>query len=154
MLLCAQFASSAERNLLSNPGFEVGEGTAATDWTVGDDIYTVTTERAHSSQRSLKIVDPDQKAGSNVRSAAIAIEPGKDYAVWVWTYLEEGDPHGLGVYLDLLDESGKRLHDASERTACRVQMHKGEWSRGWFIVPLRLKLARCACGFTRSRWPW
>jgi len=122
--------SAVPPNLIVNPGFEG----AKTQWAIGDTISSITDERAHGGERSLKIVDPDEKAGSSVSSQPIAVEPGKQYAVWLWTYLEDGHRTGLGAYVNLYDGDGNRLHRASEATCARLPMVKGEWTRHRILV--------------------
>ncbi|NDK15470.1 MAG: hypothetical protein GW911_25860 [Armatimonadetes bacterium] len=106
-----------------------------TAWNVADNgVSTPSAGQAHTGKRSLKIADPDDQTGSNARSARIAVEPGKECLVSVWTFLESGDPQGLGVYLDLLGADGKRLDEASERSSQRPTMQQGKWTRLLFTV--------------------
>jgi len=113
--------------------FEATEATNA--WTLADNgLSTISEAKAHTGKSSLRIADPDEKAGSNVRSARLTVEPGKECLVSVWTLLESGDPQGLGVYLDFLDAGGKRLHEASERSCRRPIMARDRWTRLLFTA--------------------
>jgi hypothetical protein len=114
-------------------GFE--EGTPPAGWTLSDGgISTVTTERSHSGGASLKIVDPDAKAGSEARTAAIPVEAGDVCAVSLWGYLDSGDGAGLGVYLEYTDGAGKRLDKESEASVHRSAFRPGEWTRMSFTA--------------------
>lgn len=114
-------------------GFEADEPAAS--WMLKDHgISAVTGTRAHAGKRCLRIVDPDEKVGSNVLSAPLAVERDKVCFVSMWLFLEKGDPNGLGVYLNFLDADGKRLAQASERSAHRPPMRLGRWTSTLFTV--------------------
>ena len=128
----AGYAGGAD--LIINPGFEQGDGRAVHGWRIGDKISSVVAEGAHGGKRCLRIVDPDKKDGSNVRSNTIRLESSKQYGVWAWLYRESGDARGLGVYVDWLDKAGKRMRKESEGSCRRPLMRQGQWTPFFFAA--------------------
>lgn len=114
-------------------GFE--GGTPPSGWTLTDGgISSVSTERFHSGAASLKVVDPDARAGSEARSQALPVESGDVCVVSLWGYLESGDAAGLGVYLAYSDAEGKRMERESEASMHRSSFVAGEWTRMYFTA--------------------
>ena len=76
------FPAWAESRIsLVNPGFEQ----EAEGWTnVVPEFARLTGEAAHTGEVGMRIEDKSDKAGSSVRSAPVAVEPGKSYAVRFW----------------------------------------------------------------------
>lgn len=109
-------------------GFE--EGAPPAGWTIADGgMSTVSGDRSRSGERSLRIEDADEAAGSSARSVALAAEPGQVALVSLWAYLEAGDATGLGVYMHFTDADGRRLNEESERSLRRPQMREGQWTQ-------------------------
>lgn len=133
LLLCLLLPLGASCAPSFSSGFE--EGTPPQGWSLADDgISTVSEAQAHGGQRSLRIADPDDKAGSNARSDRVAVAPGQMCLVSVWTYLEGGDKAGLGVYLDFIGADGRRMNETSEASNHRTAMEEGKWTPLSFSV--------------------
>ena len=137
LLLCGALATA----VLAGPGgaaeFRSGleEGGPPGAWTLGDGgLSAVSDARALTGHRSLPIADPDNKSGSAARSQRLPVAAGQLCLVSVWTFLETGDPGGLGVYLDFTGADGKRLAEASEASCHRPVMRLGQWSQLVFTV--------------------
>ncbi|MBM3501557.1 MAG: hypothetical protein FJX74_23120, partial [Armatimonadetes bacterium] len=98
-----------EGSRVANGSFEHG----AFKWRIADKMSTISDEQAHSGRCSLKIVDTEAAAGSNMDSARIPIDgPGK-YELRGWVYPVSGD--GVGLYVKYWSEDGKQLNETDER---------------------------------------
>lgn len=132
--LCLPCLAAAQTDLAPNGGFEEVANDKPVQWVIGDKVSSLSTEQAHSGERSLKMVDSGKTIGSEIRSRFFAPEPGEAYLVSVWTYLVEGAPNGLGVYLESRDTAGKMLRDATEASCHQSAMVKGRWTQLQFVA--------------------
>ena len=123
------------KGLLSNPSFERARNGLPAGWSVGDEgISSLVEGRGRTGRRCLRLCDRSEREGSSVTSERVPVRPGRRCAVLLWTYLEEGDPGGLGVYLRFWDERGRELHEARERSCHSAATRKGEWAPTFFVV--------------------
>ncbi len=96
--------------LLRNGGFEYGEW----GWLLPDGSQgSVSTEQAATGEASLKLVDPDDKHGSNVSSAPMAVPGAGEYVLRGRAYHVGGE--GVGMYVRLLDREGRMVNEMDER---------------------------------------
>ncbi|MEN6546612.1 MAG: hypothetical protein ABFE07_11255, partial [Armatimonadia bacterium] len=105
-ILVGVAACAAETSLpLVNGGFEEG----SKGWTTpADGMGTLSEEQAASGKWSLKIVDEDDKRGSNVTAARVPIRGGGVYDLRGKYFAVSGE--GLGMYLRTYDAAGTMLN--------------------------------------------
>ncbi|MEN6404614.1 MAG: hypothetical protein ABFD94_21905 [Armatimonadia bacterium] len=105
-ILLGVAACAAETSLpLVNGGFEEG----SKGWTMpADGMGTLSEEQAASGKWSLKIVDEDDKRGSNVAAARVPIRGGAVYDLRGKYFAVSGE--GLGMYLRTYDAAGTMLN--------------------------------------------
>ncbi len=101
--------SALSQTLLPNGDFELG-GFA---WDIRDGMSTISAEQAASGKASLKIVDRRQEAGSNVSSAIMAAEAGKEYILSGKVFHISGS--GIGMYIKFFDDKGNLLNEADAK---------------------------------------
>ncbi len=121
------------------------EGAAPPGWRMTDGgISTLSDLQARTGTHSLRIVDPDNKAGSEVRSESLPVATGDLCSVSLWVRLESGNADGLGVYLEYVDADGKRLAQASEASAHKSAMVQDQWVQMSFTTAVPEGAAKVA----------
>jgi hypothetical protein len=131
-MLCLGPAAAAQNprlNLLRNSGFEqVAEGKLA-EWVVSDTMTSMTTERAHAGKQALKIVDTEDRKGSNVLGPVFSVIPRREYFLRGWAYLREGSVRNpIGFYLWSLDEQGKEVKGPDgKQSLISPRLTEGRW---------------------------
>jgi hypothetical protein len=131
-LLCAAgsaFAQNPRLNLLKNSGFELSEEGKPAEWTLSDAMSSISSERAHAGKQSLKVVDADDKKGSNVLGPVFSVIPKREYFLKGWAYLQEGSQKNpLGIYLWSLDEQGKEIKGPDGKQSFTMpRLSEGRW---------------------------
>lgn len=127
--------------LVRNGGFELG----GWGWSIArDGMSGISTERAASGTRSLRIADSWTDAGSSVTSARAPVERGGEFEVRGKVFPVSGD--GVGVYVRALGADGRKLEETlNERGWERAIVSLGGSDRRWrpfakrFTVPERTR---------------
>jgi hypothetical protein len=96
-------------SLVPNGSFEHG----AFKWQIGDKMSTISDEQAHTGSYSLKIVDTEKEAGSNVNSVRIPVDGAGKFELRGWVYPVSGD--GVGLYIKYWSADGTQLNETDER---------------------------------------
>lgn len=122
-------AQNPRMNLLKNPGFEQMKDGKLLDWTLADTMSSVSSELAHGGKQSLKIVDADDKKGSNVLGPTFSVIPKREYFLKGWVYLGEGEARNpVGIYLWSLDEQGKEIRGpGGKQSSVAPRLTQGRW---------------------------
>ncbi len=76
-------------------------------------MASISTERAATGERSLKVEDPRPSEGSNVRSALMPARAPRTYELRGKAFGVSGD--GLGVHMRYLDQQGRLLNETNEK---------------------------------------
>ena len=127
--------------LVRNGGFELGSW----GWSIAKDgMSEISTERAASGTRSLRIADSRKDAGSSVTSARAPVERGGEFEIRGKVFPVSGD--GVGVYVRALGADGRRLEETlDERGWERATLSLGGSDKQWkpfaqrFSVPERTR---------------
>ena len=129
-------AQNPRLNLLKNSGFEQVADGKPVEWTIADTMSTLSSEQVHAGKQSLKIVDADEKNGSNVLSPVFSVIPKREYFLRGWVYLQEGNPRNpLGIYLWSLDEQGKEVRGpGGKQSNAGPRLTAGRWVQ--FFQPM------------------
>ncbi len=94
-----------ETPLLRNGGFEEGEWA----WSLGNEMAGISDQRAAGGDRSLRIVDANDRDGSDVASARMAVTEGAQYRLSGRFLGVSGN--GLGIYVRHLGEDDRLLNE-------------------------------------------
>jgi len=106
----ATLITGDQAGVLRNGGFEYGRFC----WLLpANGQGEVSDEMAATGKLSLKIVDPSDKAGSNISSADMPAEGGVKYVVKGKVYHVSGQ--GIGMYIKFHDAEGKQLNATDAR---------------------------------------
>ncbi|MGC9317808.1 MAG: heparinase II/III domain-containing protein, partial [Armatimonadota bacterium] len=101
---------TGEEGMLANGGFEYRSWA----WSIPDDgIAEVTDEMAAAGERSLRIADESDGAGSNVTSARMSVDAPGRYRLSGQVYHVSGE--GIGLYVRAYDTEGAMLNPRDER---------------------------------------
>ncbi|MBE7063538.1 MAG: hypothetical protein E7390_07125 [Ruminococcaceae bacterium] len=124
-------------NLIENGGFEAVDGVAAVGWNAYKDwkdnpYVSVTTEKAHSGSRSIKLTNDGTGTNPWV-NIKVQVEPGVDYLITMWVWCEKL-PSGKDTrikfepYSDPVEFTAKTALDGSFNSA-PVTNTFGEWMK-------------------------
>ncbi|MEN6401038.1 MAG: hypothetical protein ABFD94_03770 [Armatimonadia bacterium] len=113
-LAAACLAQDVPANLLANPSFETVREGSAVEWSSTlPSAVALREDGGHGGQRYLRVTDPDGKTGINVESTRLPCRPGGQYSASAW--FRTADKCSPGVYLNLYDDVGTRVHSLYSR---------------------------------------
>jgi len=115
LLLISLIAASgqAAENLLSNPGFELGQASGWTDW--GCDL-AVASNPVHTGSYSALAYNRTQSWQGPVQSIRGKIEDGKTYIISGWVRLQNVSSDSVGITIKQTDSSGTQYHPIHRST--------------------------------------
>lgn len=128
-LATAVVAQNPRLNLLKNSGFEQMADGKLLEWSLPDAMSTVTTERVHAGKQAVRIVDAEDRKGSNLMGPVLTIVPQREYFLRGWAYLQEGSVRNpVGFYLWSLDDKGKEIKGPDgKQSLVSPRLTEGRW---------------------------
>jgi hypothetical protein len=134
VLLLASW-SSAQNNMLQNPGFEDGDAGWLHPEREAVPMATFVKAAARRGEVGLHINDQSLKFGSGVMSERIPVKPGQKVKVQFWALSKH--EKFINVALVFFSSDKKWTTDVDEKMrSCLVRNTSGKWEKHQFDVPL------------------
>lgn len=122
VLVVVTLLPAATPVLLPDPGFEQEYAF----WTGEKNMSQIIPEAARTGDLGLRVIDESTTAGSELRQTGLAVKPESTYALQFWARSQTA--RTVGVYLIFLDELGKHLNRADQRSEIYLAVpRQPEW---------------------------
>ncbi|MCK5801653.1 MAG: heparinase II/III family protein [Lentisphaeria bacterium] len=99
---------------------------AESGWKLGaNGMGRILADAARAGERGLRVIDESEQAGSDCRSSAVSVVPGRTYGLRFQARTIRG-VGGVGVYLQFADQQGKGLNSPSRHNEIILVVPTGQ----------------------------